>query len=60
MNQQPNKSHLAQGVMQFHRDGDDFEIAYSENESRNGRLWVEVSGKMLDHTELLALSQRLQ
>ncbi len=46
--------------MQFHRDGANFEIAYGEDESRDGRLWVEASGKVLDHTELLALAQKLQ
>ena len=60
MNHPPYKRHLAQRVVQFHRDGANFEIAYGEDESIDGRLWVEVSGKMLDRTELLALAQKLQ
>jgi hypothetical protein len=60
MNQEPNKSHLCKGVMQFARGGESFEIAYSENESRSGRLWVDVYGMPLDHMELLVLAQRIQ
>lgn len=59
MDQNPKKDHLARGVLKLAGPTGNFEIAYGENESRDGRLWVNVDGKSLGSTELLALSERL-
>jgi hypothetical protein len=60
MDQNPKKDHLARGVVKLAGPTGNFEIAYGENESRDGRLRVNVDGKSLDPTELLALAERLQ
>ena len=60
MDQNPKKDHLARGVVKLAGPTGNFDIAYGENESRDGRLRVSVDGKSLDPTELLALAERLQ
>ena len=60
MDQNPKKDHLARGVVKLAGPTGNFEIAYGENESRDGRLRVSVDGKSLASTELLALAERLQ
>jgi hypothetical protein len=60
MDQNLNKGQLAQGVVKVAGPAGNFDIAYGENESRDGRLRVNVDGKLLYPTELLALAERLQ
>jgi hypothetical protein len=60
MDQNLNKDHLVRGVVKLAGPTGNFDIAYGENESRDGRLRVSVDGKSLDPTELLALAERLQ
>ena len=60
MDQNLNKDHLVRGVVKLAGPTGNFDIAYGENESRDGRLWVNVDGKSLASTELLALAERLQ
>ena len=60
MDQNPKKDHLVRGVVKLAGPTGNFDIAYGENESRDGRLQVNVDGKSLASTELLALAERLQ
>ena len=60
MDQNLNKGQLAQGVVKLAGPAGNFNIAYGENESRDGRLRVNVDGKSLGSTELLALAEKLQ
>jgi hypothetical protein len=60
MDQNPKKDHLARGVVKLAGCTGNFDIAYGEDESRDGRLRVNVDGKSLRSTELLALAERLQ
>ena len=60
MDQNSNKGRLAHGVVELAGPAGNFEIAYGENESRDGRLRVSVDGNPLAHGELLVLAERLQ
>jgi hypothetical protein len=60
MDQHPKKDHLVRGVVKLAGPAGNFDIAYGENESRDGRLRVNVDGKSLGPTELLALAEKLQ
>ena len=60
MDQNSNKGRLARGIVKLAGPAGSFDITYSENESRDGRLRVSVDGKSLGSTELLALAERLQ
>jgi hypothetical protein len=60
MDQNPNKGRLAQGVVKLAGPAGNFDIAYTEDESRDGRLRVSVDDKLLTYGELLALAERLQ
>ena len=60
MDQNSNKGRLARGVVKLAGPAGNFDIAYTEDESRDGRLRVSVDDKLLTHGELLVLAERLQ
>jgi hypothetical protein len=60
MDQNPNKGRFARGIVKLAGPAGNFEIAYGENDSRDGRLRVNLEGKSLGSTELLALFLSLQ